>query len=118
MLECGVMECSDIFKYDILGQSRRPGSLKYRRNELLADLAASGRDRPHCPRQFHSTSNQQLTTRSTYFKHDAYKFSASYSKQKLRCKPHNFVSTYLPTSVLGIITELYIGVSYLLLSFT
>ena len=28
----------------MLGQSRRPDALKYRRNELLADLAASGRD--------------------------------------------------------------------------
>ena len=85
----------------MLGPSRRPEprALKYRRNEFPADLAASGRDRPHCPRQFDSASNQLLTTRSTFFKHDGYKFSASHLYHKLCNKRHNFVPIYLPTPV-------------------
>ena len=80
-------------------QSRRPDALKYRRNEFPADLEASGRDRPLCPRQFDSASDQLLTTRSTCFKHDAHKFSASHLNQKPCYKPHNFVPIYLPTPV-------------------
>ena len=83
----------------MLVESRRPDALKYRRNELPADLAASGRDRPLCPRQFDSASDQLLTTRSTCFKHDAHKFSASHLNQKPCYMPHNFVPIYLPTSV-------------------
>ena len=83
----------------MLGQSRRPDALKYRCNELPADLAASGRDKPLRPRQFDSASDQLLTTRSTCFKHDAHKFSASHLNQKLCYKPHNFVPIYLPTPV-------------------
>ena len=80
----------------MLGQSRRRDALKYRRNELSADLVASGRDRLQCPRQFDSASNQLLTTRVICFKHKAYKFSASHLNQKLCYKPHNFVPIYLP----------------------
>ena len=88
----------------MLGQSRRPDALKYRSNELPADLAASCRDKPLCPRQFDSASDQLLTTRSTCFKHDVHKFSASHLNQELCYKPHNFVPIYLPTPVYIAIT--------------
>ena len=83
----------------MLGQSRRPDALKYRSSELPADLAASGRDKPLCPRQFDSAGDQLLTTRSTCFKHDVHTFLASHLNQKLCYKPHNFVPIYLPTPV-------------------
>ena len=85
----------------MLGQSRRPDALKYRNNELPAVLAASGRNKSLCPRQFDSASDQLLTTRSTCFKHDVHKFSASHLNQKLCYKPYNFVPIYLPTPVLS-----------------
>ena len=98
----------------MLGQYRSPDALKYGRNELPADLAASGRDKPHCPRQLIPPVTSCRQHDLHVIKHDTYKFSAFHLNQKLCYKSHNFVPIYLPTPVHNYVCTLYIeGIPHL-----